>query len=75
MPGVASGHHVLGVEHLLGELGHSEGAVLLAAPCGQRGEARHEEVEAGEGHHVHRQFAQVSIQLPGEPQARRHTCT
>ena len=69
MPGVASGHHVLGVEHLLGELGHREGAVLLAAPCGQRGEAGHEEVEAGEGDHVHRQLPQVGVQLAGEPEA------
>ena len=31
MPGVTGGHHVLGVEHLLGELGHRERAVLLRA--------------------------------------------
>ena len=67
VPGVAGGHHVLGVEHLLGELGHGEGPVLLAASGGEGGEARHEEVEAGEGNHVHRKLPKVSIQLAGEP--------
>ena len=68
MPGVASSHHVLGVKHLLGELGHGERPVLLAATGGQRGKAGHEEVEAGEGDHVDRQLPQVGIQLAGEPE-------
>ncbi|KFO90405.1 hypothetical protein N320_05280, partial [Buceros rhinoceros silvestris] len=51
---------------LLGELGDGEGAVLLAAAGGQRGEARHEEVEAREGHHVDSQLAEVSVELAGE---------
>ncbi|KFQ24449.1 hypothetical protein N331_04995, partial [Merops nubicus] len=62
--GVAGGHHVLGIEHLLGELGHGERAVLLAAAARQRGEARHEKVQAGKGHH-----AEVGGDLPREPQA------
>ena len=52
MSRVASSHHVLGVEHLLCELGHGEGAVLLAAAGGERGEARHEEVQPGQSHIV-----------------------
>ena len=67
--GVTSGHHVLGVEHLLCELGHGQGSVLLAATGGQRGEARHEEMETGEGDHVNGQFPEVSVQLAGEPEA------
>ena len=63
MPGVASGHHVLGVEHLLGELGHGERSVLLATTGCEGGKAGDEEVEPGEGHHVHRQLPQVSVQL------------
>ena len=43
--------------------------VLLRAAGGQRGEAGHEEVEAGEGNHVDRQLPQVSVQLAGEPEA------
>ena len=67
-PGVAGRHHVARVEHLLRELGHGERAVLLAPPAGQRREARHEEVQPGEGHHVDGQLPQVSVELPGEPQ-------
>ena len=66
MSGVAGGHHVLGVEHLLGELGHGQGAVLHAAAGSQRGKAGHEKVEPGEGHHVDGQLPEVSVQLAGE---------
>merc|ERR1712026_633969 len=69
---VARSHHVLGVKHLLCELWHREGAVLLAAAGGERGEARHEEVQTREGHHVHGQFTQISVQLTWETQAGRH---
>jgi hypothetical protein len=47
--GIASGHHVLGVEHLLGELRNGERSVLLGASAGEWRETRHEEVESGEG--------------------------
>ncbi|KFW68788.1 hypothetical protein AS28_04256, partial [Pygoscelis adeliae] len=70
--GVAGSHHVLGVEHLLRQLGHRQGSVLLAAAAGERGEARHEEVQPGERHHVDRQLAQVSVQLAGEAKAGGH---
>ena len=46
--------------------------VLLGAAGGQRGEAGHEEVEAGEGNHVDRQLAQVSVELAGEPEGGGH---
>ncbi|KFV74453.1 hypothetical protein N308_02302, partial [Struthio camelus australis] len=64
--GVTGCHHVLGIKHLLGELRDSEGPVLLAATGCQWGKARHEEVEAWEGHHVDCQLAEVGIELPGE---------
>ena len=71
--GVTSRHHVPGIEHLGGQLGHGEGAESGAAAGGQRGEAGHEEVEAGEGNHVDRQLAQVSVQLSGEPEGGGHS--
>jgi len=64
VPRVGRAHHVLGVPHLLRQLGHRERAVLLAAAARQRREADHEEVEAREGDQVDRQLAQVRVQLP-----------
>ena len=68
MSGVAGRHHVLGVEHLLGELGDGEGSVLLGATGSEGSEPGHEEVEPGEGDHVDGQLPQVSIELAGEPE-------
>ncbi|KGL73534.1 hypothetical protein N309_01916, partial [Tinamus guttatus] len=70
--GVAGRHHVLGVKHLLRELGHRQGSVLLAAAARERREARHEEVQPRERHHVDGQLAQVSVQLAGEAKAGGH---
>ena len=60
---VACCHHVLVIEHLLSELGHREGAVLLGSATGQRCETWDEEVQARERYHVHGQLSQVCIQL------------
>lgn len=49
MTGVGGSHHVLGVEHLLSQLGNGDRAELLAAAGSQGSEASHEEVETREG--------------------------
>jgi len=66
---VAGGHHVLGIEHLLGELGHGQGAVLLATSAGEGSEAWHEEVQTWEWNHVDGQFAEIGVQLTWESEA------
>ncbi len=74
---ISSAHHVLGVPHLLGELGHRECTVLLAPAAGEGCKAHHEKVQTRKGDEVDRQLAQVGVELPWEAQAAgdaRHDC-
>lgn len=63
---VGSGHHVLGVEHLLGELRDGDGTERVGATRSERSESDHEEMETREGDHVDSQLAQVGVELTGE---------
>lgn len=65
---VGSSHHVLGVEHLLGEFRHGDGTEGVSAGARQGSETDHEEVETGERNHVHSQLTQIRVELTGESQ-------
>merc|ERR1712070_1297380 len=66
---VSSAHHVLGIEHLLGELWHSQGTVLLGATGSQRGEASEEEVETWEWDQIDSELTEVRVELTREADA------
>ena len=72
MSGVGGAHHVLGVEHLLGELRDGESSVLLGASGGERGEADHEEVKSGEWDQVDSELSEIGVELTRESEAAGH---
>jgi len=63
---IGGAHHVLGVEHLLGQFGDGQSSVLLRSSGGQWGETDHEEMESWEGDQVDGQFSQIGVQLSWE---------
>ena len=72
MSGVASSHHVLGIEHLLGQLWYSQSSVLLRSTSSERSKTWHEEVQAREWHHIDSKLSQVGIKLTRKPKRSGH---
>mmetsp|Transcript_41446 Transcript_41446/g.81748 ORF Transcript_41446/g.81748 Transcript_41446/m.81748 type:complete len:302 (-) Transcript_41446:634-1539(-) len=75
--GIRGAHHVLGIEHLLSELGDRQRSVLLRSAGGEGGEANHEEVKTGEGDEVDSHLPEIGVELSGEAEAggdSRHGC-
>lgn len=73
MTGIGSTHHVLGVPHLLGELGDSESTVLLRPAGGERSEADHEEVKARKRNEIDGELSEVRVELSGESETASDT--
>ena len=68
IPKVRCSHHVLRVEHLLGQFRHADSAERLSTTAGEGGKADHEEVKTWEWHHVNGQFTKVRVKLTRETQ-------
>lgn len=66
MSGIGSSHHVLGVEHLLSQLGDGNSTELRAIMGGERGKANHEEMQARERNQVDSHLSEIGVQLSRE---------
>ena len=69
MTWIASGHHVLSIERLLGEFWNGQSSVLLGTSGGEWGETSHEEVETWEWDEVDSKLSEIGVELTWESEA------
>lgn len=71
--GISSTHHILGIEHLLGQFRNSKSSVLLRTSGSKGSETNHEEVKTREGNQIDSQFSEIRVQLTRESKTASNT--
>lgn len=71
--GVSSAHHILGIEHLLGEFWNSQSSILLRSSWGEWSKSNHEEMESWEWDQVDSKLSQIWIELTWESETTSDT--
>jgi len=70
LAGIASSHHVFGLEDLRGQLGDTQLTVLSDVASLQRSKTDHEEMETRERDQIDGEFAEIGVELTRETERR-----